>query len=476
MNTNNNYFSSVVDPSWAEPLVNSMFGPCLVPERAASAAKPIEPDEDGLPDKVRLFRNSYFDGHLVYANETFYTYKDGYWPALDLRAEVRRPIAELLDKQATPKRVNDYVNLLQDLCAEKSFDEKGESRLICLANGALEPETGKLLPHSAGHRLRTKLDIAWDPGASCPRWIRFLEEVFENDVDKEAKIRCLREWFGYCLIPDSSMHKFVWLIGSGGNGKSVVLDVLKSLLGEENVSHAHIGALEDPTTRAELENKLVNISAELGAGAFLGEHFKQFVSGDPVMAKRLYQNPFSFRPFVRLMCSTNELPRLSDQSRAFERRAVILRFNREFGVDNTLLPQLLKERAGILAWAVKGLQDLRLQGAFTIPPSSLAELAQYKKDSDNVQLFLEDEVEILTEGRGIEPKSLYEYYAAWCVECGYAKLNKNNFGKRLAKAGVIKKPSNGQDYWLVKLKDPLSPPFSSTSVFPYAAGLRALRP
>jgi putative DNA primase/helicase len=321
----------------------------------------------------------------------------------------------------------------------------------------LDPEKGALLPHRPEHRLRTKLNIHWDPATQCPRWLQFLDEIFGKDSDAIEKATCLQQWFGYCLVRDSSLHKFTFLVGSGGNGKSVCLDVLKSLLGDENVSHAHLGQLEDPAIRAELENKLVNISAELGGSASLGEYFKAVVSGDPVLARRLYQAPFSFRPYVRLICATNELPRLTDHSRGFERRAIILRFNREFSEaerDTTILEKLVDERAGILAWAVKGLQQLRRQGCFIIPASSVAELTQYKKDSDNVHLFVEEELEVHKERTGgLEPKELYPAYANWCRENGYGPTNKNNFGKRLKNIGVGERESNGRKYWLVKWKN-----------------------
>ena len=94
-----------------------------------------------------------------------------------------------------------------------------------------------------------------------------MDEIFDNDPDSEVKIQLVQEWFGYCLPPDNSQHRFLWLLGVGGNGKFVLLDVLRSLVGQSNVSDAHIERLDDKGVRAELENRLVNISAEMGAKA-----------------------------------------------------------------------------------------------------------------------------------------------------------------------------------------------------------------
>ena len=101
-----------------------------------------------------------------------------------------------------------------------------DRHLICLKNGTLDPRIGELLEHSPGHQLRNQLDVVWDREATCPRFLTFLDDIFRDDLDKQQKIDFLQEWFGYCLIPDTSQHKFVWLVGRGGNGKSVLLSVL----------------------------------------------------------------------------------------------------------------------------------------------------------------------------------------------------------------------------------------------------------
>ena len=62
------------------------------------------------------------------------------------------------------------------------------------------------------------MDITWDANATCPRWERFLDEIFRDDIDKAQKIRLVQQWFGYCLIPLTDMQKMLMLIGEGENG------------------------------------------------------------------------------------------------------------------------------------------------------------------------------------------------------------------------------------------------------------------
>ncbi len=428
-----------------EQLASSLF--------SGTTSRPEEDEEKNLVEYVKQFVARQYDNQLIFANGTFYAYRQGYWPALDEQADVRKTIVIYLGKRAKPNLVNSYVSLLQDLYSEKALAQPGG--LICLANGTLNPESGQLLEHSPEHRLRTKLDVAWDRDATCPQFVKALDAMFSVDADKADKISCIQQFFGYCLVPDTSMHKFLWCVGQGGNGKSVLLEVLTSLVGEQNVSHAHIDRLEEKDVRAELEGRLVNISFEMTSDATLsGGHFKAIVSGDRIEARRLYQRSFSFKPFIRLVCATNELPRLNDLTGGFSRRAIIIRFNRVFKEheqDKNLVTKLMAELSGILAWAVQGLQELRSHGRFTIPASSVDELHQYRKEADSVQLFVEDEFVPVTTG-GHEPSHLYSEYKAWCESSGFKPVNIVNFGKRLKKIGIDERKSNGRKYWLVDRK------------------------
>jgi putative DNA primase/helicase len=443
-----------------------------------NSAQREDEERPELVDYVRAFVHQQYDGHLVYANEQFYTYREGFWPQLNERTDVRKPIAEYLGKHAKPQRINAYVSLMQDLYAERSLAEPGSE--ICVANGTLNPETGELRPHSPVPRLRSKLDIVWDPKAECPQVREFLETIFSPDDDKAQKISFLEEFAGYCLTADTSMHKFAWLAGSGGNGKSVFLELLTNLVGPSNVSHAHVDRFEDEAVRAELEGKLLNVSFEMTSDATIsGGQLKAIVSGDRIEARRLYQPSFSFKPYVKVICATNELPRLNDLSGGFARRAVILRFNRVFGEgeqDKGLLGKLLREKAGLLVLAIEGLKRLRKQGQFTIPASSVTELAQYRTEADSVAQYVEEKLQP-TDGGGMEPSVPYRQYQEWCRECGFTAVNKLNFGKRLARLGMRKRKSNGKELWLMSWRSftpaPMSEPPCAVST---ASNIRKLQP
>lgn len=390
---------------------------------------------DHLPPAIKNFLLKFFPHGLIYSNETFLGYEGGFWRKLDERPEVARKIAYYFGQDLeNAKEIRNLLDLLKNLLAQREIDVAPNKKLICLENGTLDTSTYSLVPHSPAHWLQTKIPTSWVPEAGCERWQQFLGEIFANDLDQQQKITFVQEWFGYCLTPDANQHKFVWMVGAGGNGKSVLLNILTYLVGQKNVSHAYLERLDRGCVRAELEGKLVNISSEMSAEATIADgYFKAIVSGDIVEAERKFKPPFSFRPYVRLIGATNHLPRLLDLSEGFFRRAIILTFNRQFAQneqDASLESKLFAELPGILVWSMEGLQRLRARERFEVPMSSVAALNTYRQEADPIGLFVEDCLDRAEIG-GMRSSEIYEGYSKWCRANGYAPKNISGFGKRL---------------------------------------------
>ena len=395
-----------------------------------------------------------FNGLLRYVNHEPYSYRDGHWPMLDEQVDVTQVIAHYLGEGVSRSGINELLFLVQTFQANAEAAVAPDLNLLCMLNGTLDLLTGELIEHNPDHNLKCQINCNWDPDKDCYRWDQFLDEIMDGGPDCKEKLQLLQEWFGYCLIPDNSQHKFLWLVGAGGNGKSVLLDVLRHLVGPSNVSDAHIERLGDKGVRAELENKLVNISAEMGAEATIADgYLKSIVAGDFIEAERKFKDSFSFRPTVRLVGSTNHLPRLQDLSDGFFRRAMILQFNRQFldgERDPKLTEKLVAELPGILAWAVEGLKNLRERGYFVIPSSSIEALNQYRQDSDPERMYFDEGLVEDPTGDGMTPNSLYGDYVEWCRRSGHRAKSKINFGKRLSEFGIESRRGHSSNFWLVK--------------------------
>lgn len=437
-------------------------GGCVLPNGkptgspAGLGAWPDQFGHDAIPHPTVLqsFLDSTFTGGLAFANGEFHCYRAGAHDQLDQTAEVEQPLAKFLGNAATANFIRKLTELLEIQQARTDEGFSPNLKYLCLRNGTLDLSTYELVDHSPDHRLRTRLDVTWDAQAKCPKFMEYLNSVFEPDADKAEKIAFVQQWLGYMLVPDTSLQKMLWLVGSGANGKSVLLAIVNALVGEANISHAMLDTFHLSHVRAELDGKLVNIAGEMAADAMINDgYIKAIVAGDAIEASRKYKPSISFRPFVRLMAATNNLPRTNDLTHGFFRRTIILSFNRTFAREEqnpNLINDLLEELSGILVWAVDGLRSLRQLASFTIPASSDSALEQYRAEANPVQLFADECLMQSSTGRAL-PKDLRAVYAEWCRQYGFSARNMTTFGQALGALGFQAYKSNGARYWRVAL-------------------------
>lgn len=436
-------------------------GGCVLPSGAPTRAPAglatwpavFTPKEIPHPVLLRSFLAGRFKEGLVYANSEFHRYRQGAFEQLDQTAEVSKALSDHLGLAATAPFIKQLVELLMMQQAETGDGFAPNLNYLCLTNGTLNLTSYELESHSPEHRLRTRLDVSWLPEATAPRWLAYLHSVFEQDPDMAEKIAFLQQWVGYLLVPDASQQKMLWLVGSGANGKSVFLSIVTALVGQQNISNAMLDSFHLPYVRAELDGKLVNIAGEMAADVMINDGFiKAIVAADMIEAARKFKPSFSFRPFVRLMAATNNLPKTNDLTHGFFRRTIILMFNRQFAVSEqnpNLVNQLLAELPGILVWAIEGLRKLRGQGHFTVPPSSEAALEVYRAEANPVHMFAEECLVPAPNGRGMRVKDIFPLFQHWASRFGFQSRNLNTFGKALGALRFEQKKSNGTMYWKV---------------------------
>lgn len=367
---------------------------------AADLKAETEPPKKDHRDYARETLAAFGEGNVAFSQGAFWLWRDtGIWNRV-LDYEIRRAAADAVEaggEQVTDGTVRSVIALSKDeaYLPSASFDQPAPRR-INVTNGTLEYQAGNwtLRPHSREDFLTTQLPVAYDENATCPRFDRFLEEVFQGDADAVEKALAVLELMGYSLVQSCQYEKFVVLVGSGSNGKSVLLDVLRRLIGPDQCSSVEPSKLGDRVERAHLHGKLANICPELPVGSMLADAaLKQFTSGDPVSAAAKFGQPFDFKPFATFWCGTNHMPHTRDLSHGMFRRAMILQFNRQFDEANReigLADRLAGELPGILRRAVQAFAGVIERGGFTVPASSVAALQAWRTDADQVAQFLEE--------------------------------------------------------------------------------------
>lgn len=347
--------------------------------------------------------------------------------------------------------------LLQFVVTAYLKNIKSNNRIsINLLNGTFDiTSTGK-------HRLREfrprdfltyQLGFEYDKKATCPMFNKFINEVLP---DKDAQ-HVLSEFIGYVFAKQLKLEKALILYGGGANGKSVIFDIISALLGRDNVSSYSMSELcgENGYYRAKVDNKLLNYASEIG-GKTESDTFKKLASGEPISARLPYGEPFEIENYARFIFNANTLPKDIEMTNAFFRRFLIIPFNvtiPEERQDKELASKIIaNELPGILNWVLEGVDRLMVQKRFTKCDLVERELEQFKKESDTIQLFLEDENYQLSTDLYKSLMELYNEYRSFCCINGYRSLSKKNMAKRLKNLGFEDKRLSGGMYVYIEKK------------------------
>ena len=201
--------------------------------------------------------------------------------------------------------------------------------LLACRNGTVDLTTGKLRPADPAHLLTRGVSVDYDPDAFSPRWVAFLDRVFDRDVDLVGYVQRL---LGYCLSGVVFEHIVPVLIGTGANGKSTLIGVVQDLLGDHAITAPEGLVIRrdhepHPERLAALRGRRLVVSAELEQRAILAEAtVKYLTGGDRISARELYGRRFNFKPSHKVVLVTNHRPRVRGTDHAIWRRLRVVPF------------------------------------------------------------------------------------------------------------------------------------------------------
>jgi putative DNA primase/helicase len=357
-----------------------------------------------------------------------YAFKGGvYRPSKEMLLNY---LTRFMGTEWTPGRADAVYRFCLD--ASQQLWECPPLRTLNLKNGLLDLNTGELRPHEPTFLSAVQLAVRFSPDATCPAIERFVSEVFPSDA-----LRLAYELAGWLLTPDTTWQKAVMLLGTGANGKGTYLRLLTAMLGAENVSALSLQDIsENRFAAAELFGKLATLCGDIPAKALESTStFKAIVGEDPIAAERKYGDPFSFRPFARLMFSANEPPPAADGSHAYLRRWLPVPFPRQFAdieADKDLDAKLQRpeELSGLLNLAIVAYEEVRERGAFTTAASLQAAARDFHASVDPVAAFLGERAQADPNGQTGKP-NLYTAYKAWALTNGHKPLSARRFNRRV---------------------------------------------
>lgn len=392
--------------------------------------------------------------NILYTNGMFYLWdKQGVWKASDDKV-IKKEIHSV-HRQENIEIISSQIEAVCNLCRTEVFKPNhifnvGKNRINCI-NGELEYRDGEfqLMPHCKENYNTSQLPVKYNRNSKAPQFIKFLHDIF-HDSDKEIeenKIRLLTELIGYSLTTSCEFEKFIILIGSGANGKSVLLNVIESLVGLSNIAAVQPSQFNSKFQRAHLDGKLINVVTEIAEGAVIADaELKAIVSGELTTAEHKNRDPFDFHPFATCWFGTNHMPHTRDFSDALQRRAEILQFPHKFigkHCDPKLKEKLILELEGILMISLNALSDVYKKGMFSKCSSSEEAKLEWRKEADQTAQFVDECCTENLNGK-VEVGDLYDNYNDWAKSSGIKNsLGKNSFSKRLENLGYIRSRGTG---------------------------------
>lgn len=312
--------------------------------------------------------------------------------------------------------------------------------LLGCPNGILDLNRGKLIGGDPNWRITMSTNVQFDPDAVCPRWVRFIDQIFEGDQELAAFVQ---RYIGYSLTGKTGEQVLAFAFGRGANGKGTMMNTISHILGDYayNMPFSTVELRQRsaiPNDIAALEKRRWVIASETNDGTRLNEsRIKALTGCDPITARFLHGEWFTFQPVAKFFLSVNHKPIVVDDSYGFWRRIRLVPFTRTFvgaDVDPTLEGIFHgEEAAGILNWAIDGCLAWQRDGLGQ-PTAVVAATSAYQTDSDPLNDFFEACVEVDI-GGFVKAQAIQQMYAKWADIQRLAKHERFNakvLGSKLA--------------------------------------------
>lgn len=368
-----------------------------------------------------------------------------------------------------------------------------DRRYICFNNGVLDLNGCKLKKFSMQYHTDIVLDFDYIPESELYReydskygisrennpaklWEWKIAEIIPNKEMRDA----FQQFCGtFLLEPDVRPQFICYLVGNGGNGKSVVADVIAGVFGDKYFSHFTLEQLlKDSDKRvniASLRYKIANFIGDLTARDMSGGNFKNFVSGGKFEARwNGDNNVFPVRA-VPLLCCANDIPMSKDDSEGNHRRPLVIQTTTRQWTEDDKDPLLTRKltvldaRRYIFTWILKGMQKIRRNGGNLKLGKAVTDAQERLKiQSNSMRMWWNDyeyAIYPLADGEDVSKSGaeytrcskIYADYKAYCKEYGYTAEHLLKFGQMLSTLkevlhcpDVKRRASNGMEYLLIK--------------------------
>ena len=355
--------------------------------------------------------------HYFFTQENIHRYNEETGIYNECNQELKHDIRQLLSSDAQIRHTNEITAHIRDMCFK---GEKGQG--VCFSNGVLNLESLKLSKHTPENYFLQGFPVSFDENATSERFDEWLQEVLP---DKDCQ-KSIFEMIGSFFDPDSNLLQTGFLLtGSGSNGKSLLLEILSILIGEDNICRTPFSQYgKDRFAVSTLVNKAVAMDDDLQTDQPLTSTIKPLITARNLQCERKYENAFNFKLEATFIGAINGSPSATDTSSAFWRRWCVIPFEQTFKKNALFARELIEECSkpetlgGILNTAIICYKKVLETGQFTIPDVSKAAVETMQADNNHVITFLEETTTQDPEAR-ISRIDIRNAYIQWCEDNGY---------------------------------------------------------
>ena len=369
--------------------------------------------------------------NIIKINGKLYIYRDGIYECGDefLEAAMIEHLPGL--SQSKRNEVLSYLGLIV-----RSETAIADVNLIAFNNGVLNVVTEEFTDFSPEFIITNKIPHNYYPDASS--------DILDNVMNKlacgdEHVLSLLYQAVGYTFYRRNELRKSFFLLGEKRNGKSTFLDMVQTLLGEDNVSNLDLCEIGHEFKTAELTGRLANIGDDINDEYVSNTAiFKKVVSGDVITVAKKGKNPYKLRSFAKFFFSANALPRIGrgKDSAAVIDRLVIIPFEAKFSKSDPDYDPFIKYKLrgedvmeALIAKAIPALREVLAEQSFEKCSKVEESLAEFETSNNPISEFFAelDEVDYLNE----PIKCVYQKYATFCMGTNLQALSAIEFQKQM---------------------------------------------
>ena len=353
-------------------------------------------------------------------------------------------------KSQTRNEILKYIYLIAE---EK---KQSEANYIAFKNGIYDLSTDEMIPYTPDIILTNRIEHNYNKNAYNDLTDKTLNKLSVNDKQIRS---LLEECIGYTFLRRNELGKAFILTGDKSNGKSTFLDLIAHILGDKNISALDLRELGDRFSTSMLFGKLANIGDDIGDEFMQGSAvsiFKKIVTGNRIKAEQKGKDPFEFNPYIKLLFSANDMPRMRDKTGAVLRRLVMIPFNATFSkndedYDPFIKYKLIKEDSieYLIKLGVDGLKRVLENNEFTRSDKVIDTLKEYEEENNPILGFISEETESNIVNQSVQ--DVYLRYSLFCSQNQLQALSKIAFSKQICNRLSLKSVTKRIDDKIVRI-------------------------